>query len=149
MKLALTDALIQKLSLDNAPQWVENEETNEIELQWEKTDKPNYLVYDSHRSAPPGFAVRVGARATVYLVEKMVRGKKLKIDVGFHANFIESFFNFTGHLFTCSQFGFHGIQLTFCIAELPRKARHFAGHFAFFRFGCSFELAFASGNFAV
>lgn len=82
MKLALTDAIVQKLSLDNAPKWVENEETKQVELAWEETDKPNYLVYDSSRKAPPGFAVRVGARASVYLVEKMVKGKKLKIDVG-------------------------------------------------------------------
>lgn len=80
MKLALTDALVQKLSLDNVPKWVKVE--GEDVLKWEKTDKPNYLVYDTHKLAPPGFAVRVGARATVYLVEKMVRGKKLKIDVG-------------------------------------------------------------------
>jgi len=46
------------------------------------TAKPNYLVYDSSRKSPPGFAVRVGARAAIYLVEKMVRGKKLKIVVG-------------------------------------------------------------------
>jgi integrase len=76
MKLALTDAIVQKLSLDNAP--VQGKSA----VEWKKTEKPNYLVYDSHRSSPPGFAVRVGARASVYLVEKMVRGKKLKIDVG-------------------------------------------------------------------
>jgi len=46
------------------------------------TAKPNYLVYDSSRKSPPGFAVRVGARAAIYLVEKMVRGKKIKIVVG-------------------------------------------------------------------
>ena len=49
---------------------------------WQPTDKPNYLVYDTSRKAPPGFAVRVGARASVYLVEKMVRQKQLKIYVG-------------------------------------------------------------------
>jgi integrase len=76
MKLALTDALVEKMSLDNAPVFVEDN------VKWEKTDKPNYLVYDAHKLAPPGFAVRVGALATIYLVEKMVKGKKLKIDVG-------------------------------------------------------------------
>jgi hypothetical protein len=49
---------------------------------WEKTDKPNDLVCDTSRKAPPGFAVRVGARACVYLVEKRVQGKKFKIPVG-------------------------------------------------------------------
>ncbi len=52
MKLALTDAIVQKLSLDNAPVLVEDE------LEWVKTDKPNYLVYDAHKLAPPGFARR-------------------------------------------------------------------------------------------
>ena len=76
MKLELTNDLVQKISLLKVPQAA-------VEYaKWKPTDKPNYLVYDSSRKAPPGFAVRVGARASVYLVEKTVRGKKLKIDVG-------------------------------------------------------------------
>ena len=55
MKLALTDTIVQKLSLDNAP--VQGEKG----VEWRKTDKPNYLVYDSNRLAPPGFAVRVAS----------------------------------------------------------------------------------------
>ena len=76
MKLELTNDLVQKTSLTKVP------ELGVAFDDWQPTDKPNYLVYDSSRKAPPGFAVRVGARASVYLVEKMVRGKKLKIDVG-------------------------------------------------------------------
>lgn len=76
MKLELTNDLVQKMSLTKVP------ELGTPFDKWQPTDKPNYLVYDSSRKAPPGFAVRVGARASVYLVEKMVRGKKLKIDVG-------------------------------------------------------------------
>src|SRR5665213_982124 len=76
MKLALTDSLVEKMSLDKVP------EPGVAPADWKKTDKPNYLVYDSHKLAPPGFAVRVGARASVYLVEKMVKRKKLKIDIG-------------------------------------------------------------------
>jgi integrase len=76
MKLELTNDLVQKMSLTKVP------ELGIAFDKWQPTDKPNYLVYDTSRKAPPGFAVRVGARASVYLVEKMVRGKKLKIDVG-------------------------------------------------------------------
>lgn len=76
MKLELTNDLVQKMSLTKVP------EPGTPFDKWQPTDKPNYLVYDSSRKAPPGFAVRVGARASVYLVEKMVAGKKLKIDVG-------------------------------------------------------------------
>lgn len=76
MKLELTDDLVRMMSLAKAPQpGVESKK-------WQATEKPNYLVYDTSRSAPPGFAVRVWARASVCVVEKMVRGKKLKIDVG-------------------------------------------------------------------
>lgn len=76
MKLELTNDLVQKMSLTKVPVLGASFDD------WQPTDKPNYLVYDTSRKAPPGFAVRVGARASVYLVEKMVRGKKLKIDVG-------------------------------------------------------------------
>jgi len=76
MKLELTNELVQKMSLTKVPMLGAPFDD------WLPTDKPNYLVYDTSRKAPPGFAVRVGARASVYLVEKMVRGKKLKIDVG-------------------------------------------------------------------
>lgn len=76
MKLALTDTIVQSLSLDNAPMWDEEEK-----VVWKTTDKANYLVYDTHRKAPPGFAVRVGARGSIYLVEKMIKKKKMKIDV--------------------------------------------------------------------
>jgi integrase len=76
MKLELTNDLVQKMSLTKVPMLGVSFDD------WQPTDKPNYLVYDTSRKAPPGFAVRVGARASVYLVEKMVRGKKLKIDVG-------------------------------------------------------------------
>lgn len=42
----------------------------------------NYLVYDEHDKAPPGFCVRVGKKASVFLIEKRVKGKNLKIHVG-------------------------------------------------------------------
>lgn len=45
----------------------------------------NYLVYDEHKDAPPGFALRVGRTAAVFLVDKRVAGKKLKIPVGLAA----------------------------------------------------------------
>ena len=45
----------------------------------------NYLVYDEHKDAPPGFALRVGRMAAVFLVDKRVKDKKLKIPVGLAA----------------------------------------------------------------
>ena len=45
----------------------------------------NYLVYDEHKDAPPGFALRVGRTAAVFLVDKRVNDKKLKIPVGLAA----------------------------------------------------------------
>ena len=36
---------------------------------------------NKHRDAPQGFAVRVGKKASVYLVDKLVAGRKLKIPV--------------------------------------------------------------------
>lgn len=75
MKLELSNDLVQKMSLTKVPALGVDYE------KWQATDKPNYLVYDTSRKAPPGFAVRVGARASTYVVEKMVHGKKLKIDV--------------------------------------------------------------------
>lgn len=75
MKLELSNDLVQKMSLTKVPAPGVAYES------WQPTDKPNYLVYDISRKAPPGFAVRVGARASTYIVEKMVQGKKLKIDV--------------------------------------------------------------------
>jgi integrase len=45
----------------------------------------NYLVFDEHKDSPPGFALRVGRTAAIYLVDKRVAGKKLKIPVGLAA----------------------------------------------------------------
>jgi hypothetical protein len=73
MKLELSNDLVRQMSLTKVPK------LGIAFDKWQPTDKPNYLVYDTSRKAPPGFAVRVGARASVYIVEKMVRQKKLKI----------------------------------------------------------------------
>lgn len=76
MQLELSTELVGQMSLSKVP------EPGVRFAAWKGTDKPNYLVYDRSRKAPPGFAIRVGARSSVYLVEKMVAGKKLKIPVG-------------------------------------------------------------------
>lgn len=76
MKLELTTDLVPKMTLDAFP---------ELGLpfkQWKPAVGPNYLVYDTHRKAPTGFAVRVGKKASVYIVEKQVAGKNMKIHVG-------------------------------------------------------------------
>lgn len=46
---------------------------------------PNYVVYDEHKDAPPGFALRIGRTSAVFLVDKRVAGRKLKIPVGLAA----------------------------------------------------------------
>ena len=69
MKVDLSNDLVQKMPLTRGPK------LGEDYVDWLPTDKPNYLVYDNSRKAPPGFAVRVGARASVYLVGKMFKGK--------------------------------------------------------------------------
>jgi len=79
MKLPLSQTIIFKLSLSRAPIPGTNP------LTYAAAHGPNYLVYDDHRDAPPGFAVRVGKKASIYLVDKLVARKKLKIPVGLAA----------------------------------------------------------------
>jgi len=67
------------------------------------TPAANYLVYDEHRDAPVGFALRVGKKASIFLVEKMVAGRKLKIHVGLAR-------------------GRKGAEKTITLAEARRKA---------------------------
>ena len=76
MKLPLSQTIVFKLSLSHAPIPGTNP------LTYAAAHGPNYLVYDDHRDAPPGFAVRVGKKASIYLVDKLVARKKLKIPVG-------------------------------------------------------------------
>lgn len=76
MKLELTTDLIPKMTLDAVP------EPGVPFKQWKPADGPNYLVYDTNRKAPTGFAIRVGKKASVYLVEKQVNNKNMKIHVG-------------------------------------------------------------------
>jgi len=54
MKLGPTHALVQKMSRSKVP------EPGVSFNKWQPTDKPDYLVYDSSRKSPPGFALRVG-----------------------------------------------------------------------------------------
>lgn len=76
MKLTLKTDLVGKMTLDKFP------EADVPWKDWKPFAGPNYLVYDSHRDAPTGFAIRVGKKASVYLVEKLVAGKNMKIHVG-------------------------------------------------------------------
>lgn len=76
MKLTLNQDIVFKLALDEIPV------PGTKPLAWESFSGPNYLIYDAHKDAPPGFAVRVGKKSVVYLVDKRVAGKKLKIPVG-------------------------------------------------------------------
>jgi integrase len=76
MKLELTTDLIPKMTLDAFP------EPGVPFKQWKPADGPNYLVYDTSRKAPTGFAIRVGKKASVYIVEKQVNNKNMKIHVG-------------------------------------------------------------------
>jgi integrase len=82
MKLSLTTEIVFKMSVWTIPK------PDMKPLEWDEYDPDrdppsvNYLVYDNHSAAPPGFAVRVGKKASVFLIDKMVKGKKLKIPVG-------------------------------------------------------------------
>jgi len=76
MKLELTTDLVPKMTLDAFP------EAGVPFRQWKPVNGPNYLVYDTSRKAPTGFAIRVGKKASVYIVEKQVAGKNMKIHVG-------------------------------------------------------------------
>jgi integrase len=76
MKLTLNTDLVLKMTLDRFPV------PDVPQRDWKPHSGPNYLIYDSHRDAPTGFAIRVGKKASVYLVEKQVAGKNMKLHVG-------------------------------------------------------------------
>lgn len=76
MRMDLTNDLVMKMSLNKFP------EDGVPYAKWTLAPGPNYLVYDSARAAPVGFAIRVGLKASVYLVEARVAGKNMKIHVG-------------------------------------------------------------------
>ena len=76
MKLQLTTELVPKMTLEAFP------EPGVSFKHWKPAVGPNYLVHDTHRKSPTGLAVRVGKKASVYLVEKQVAGKNMKIHVG-------------------------------------------------------------------
>ncbi len=76
MKLVLTGDLVAQMTLDKFPQ------PGVSVRQWKPASGPNYLVYDEHRDAPVGFGLRVVRKASIFIVEKLVAGKKMKIHVG-------------------------------------------------------------------
>ena len=82
MKLSLTGDLVSKMTLDKCPRLDERSEKLVGYDKWKPARGPNYLVYDESRDAPVGFGIRVGKKASVFLVEKLVAGRKLKIHVG-------------------------------------------------------------------
>ena len=49
---------------------------------WQAAPGANYLIFDQQRDAATGFGIRVGKRASVFLIEKKDGDKKLKIHVG-------------------------------------------------------------------
>ncbi len=76
MKLTLTQDLIFKLRGDEIPM------NGKKPYPGKKITSSNYLLYDEHKDAPSGFAVRVGKKSATYLVDKLVNGQKMKITVG-------------------------------------------------------------------
>lgn len=82
MKLNLTGDLISKMTLTKQPKLDEDAKKLVPYDEWAPAPGANYLVYDASRDAPVGFGVRVGKKASIFLVEKMVAGKKMKIYVG-------------------------------------------------------------------
>lgn len=82
MKLMLDQDLVLKLRLDSIPTarpdgrlggWQANPEG--------PGQKPNFIIYDSSPKSPTGFAVRVGKKRSVYIVEKKIDGKLQKFVV--------------------------------------------------------------------
>ena len=76
MKLTLKKDLVGKMTFDKFP------EADVPWKGWKPFAEPNYLVYDSHRDAQTGFAIRVGKKTSVFLVENLVAGMNMKIHVG-------------------------------------------------------------------
>lgn len=76
MKLDLSTINIPAMSLDAYP------EPGTPSNKWKPFEGPNYLVYDTNRKAPTGFGIRVGKKAAIYIVEKQVAGKNMKLYVG-------------------------------------------------------------------
>ncbi|MBV8033765.1 hypothetical protein [Roseateles sp.] len=90
MRIALNQTIVDTMSLDEIPIPTKPVTFKDppppkvvVTASGAKVEKglANYLVYDNHNDAPPGFAVRVGKKASVYLVGKLVAGPKLKIPV--------------------------------------------------------------------
>ncbi len=79
MKMELNTDLVPKMSMDKVPQ------PGVAYAKWLPATGPNYLVYDTSRKAPTGFAIRVGKKASVYIVEKQINGKNMKLYVGLAA----------------------------------------------------------------
>lgn len=77
MRTTLTQALVDKL------RWGRPAPAGISEEFWgDGTTQPNYLIRDLHRDAPSGFCLRVNKKNAVYLMDKTVNNKNLKIPVG-------------------------------------------------------------------
>lgn len=80
MKYLLRNDLVRKLTLDKMPVSI-NDEGKLVFI--ENTKLTPYILYDSHRDAPTGFAVKVAKTKSTYIVQLRV-GKKnpIKFKVG-------------------------------------------------------------------
>lgn len=85
MKVELTLALVKRLSLSAVPVSVNASGTLTFAPNLISKPKP-YIVWDSHRDAPPGFGIKVAGKKT-YVIRRKVDGVSIMPTVGNVADF--------------------------------------------------------------
>ena len=78
MKADLTMDFIKRLSLDSIP--VGTDAKGKL-IYGPNTERKSFIVWDSSRSAPPGFGVRIAAKKT-YIIRRKIHGKSIMPTVG-------------------------------------------------------------------
>ncbi|HJV92802.1 MAG TPA: Arm DNA-binding domain-containing protein, partial [Azonexus sp.] len=85
MKADLNLAFIKSLTLKMKP--VGYDSKGKIVFEPNPEGKA-YIVYDSSKSAPPGFGIRVAGKKT-YIIRRKIHGKSIMPNVGNFADFSE------------------------------------------------------------
>ena len=77
MKVELNQSLVLKLVFSLKPTVITNGK-----IQRSEPNAVPYIITDSHRDAPVGFGVKVGATKKTYFIQRKVAGKLIKTKVG-------------------------------------------------------------------
>lgn len=77
MVKALDEDWVLRLTIDKRPR----QHGRQVVFQ-RNAKKTPYIVYDTHRSAPRGFGVKVGAHSKTYIVQRRLGQKVTKIKIG-------------------------------------------------------------------